>query len=191
VGKFNLIPLEIPDLLLIEPTAFGDQRGFFMETYNRREFEKLGLKDDFVQDNHSRSVKGVIRGLHYQLRERAQAKLVRVIRGEIFDVAVDLREGSPYFGKWVGVRLSAENRLMLYIPEGFAHGFAVLSEEAEVLYKTSDFYSPQHERGIIWNDPEIGISWPVQNPILSEKDRHWPPLREAERNFLYSPSGHP
>ncbi len=191
MGKFNLIPLEIPDLLLIEPTAFGDQRGFFMETYNRREFEKLGLKDDFVQDNHSRSVKGVIRGLHYQLRERAQAKLVRVIRGEIFDVAVDLREGSPYFGKWVGVRLSAENRLMLYIPEGFAHGFAVLSEEAEVLYKTSDFYSPQHERGIIWNDPEIGISWPVQNPILSEKDRHWPPLREAERNFLYSPSGHP
>ncbi len=188
MAKFKFLRLEIPDLILVEPTVFEDQRGFFMEAYNKGEFEKAGIDKNFVQDNHSRSEKGVLRGLHYQLREKAQAKLIRVVRGEIFDVAVDIRKGSPYFGKWVGVRLSEENRLMLYIPEGFAHGFVVISDVAEVLYKASDFYSPAHERGLIWNDPQIGIRWPVSNPILSEKDSRWPPLKEAEIDFIF-PSG--
>ncbi len=185
MAKFKFTPLEIPDIILIEPTVFGDERGFFMEAYNKREFAELGIEKEFVQDNHSRSLRGVLRGLHYQLREKAQAKLVRVIKGEIFDVAVDIRKGSPYFGKWVGVRLSEKNRLMLYIPEGFAHGFVVLSDVAEVLYKASDFYSPEHERGIIWNDPQLSIPWPVVNPILSEKDSRWPTLKEAEIDFTY------
>lgn len=185
MAKFKFTGLEIPDLILIEPTVYSDSRGFFMETYNYREFEEYGLKDRYVQDNHSRSIKGVIRGLHYQLRERAQAKLIRVVRGEIFDVAVDIRKGSPHFGRWVGVLLSEENKRMLYIPEGFAHGFCVLSEEAEVIYKVTDFYSPEHERGIIWNDRDIGIKWPVSNPVISEKDMAWPSLREAEIDFQY------
>ncbi len=185
MAKFTFERLEIPDVVLIKPEAFKDFRGFFMETYNYREFEAFGINDNFVQDNHVRSIKGVLRGLHYQLKERAQAKLVRVVRGEIFDVAVDIRKGSPYYGKWVGVRLSEENWKMLYIPQGFAHGFCVLSPVAEVLYKTTDFYSPQHERGIIWNDPELAIKWPVRNPLLSPKDEKWPLFRDAENDFTY------
>ncbi len=185
MAKFTFKKLKIPDLVLIEPTVFADQRGFFMETYNRREFENFGINTEFVQDNHSRSIKGVLRGLHYQLKEKAQAKLVRVIKGEIYDVAVDIRRGSPYYGKWVGVILSESNKRMLFIPEGFAHGFCVLSREAEVLYKTSEFYSPAHERGIIWNDPDLRIEWPIKNPLLSEKDKRWPRFGEAENNFLY------
>ncbi len=176
MAKFKFTKLEIPDVVLIEPTVFEDSRGFFMESYNYREFEAFGLKDNYVQDNHSRSSKGVLRGLHYQLKERAQAKLIRVVRGEIFDVAVDIRKTSPYYGKWVAVNLSEENKKMLYIPEGFAHGFCVLSEVADVLYKTTNFYSLRHERGIIWNDPKIGIDWPIKEPILSKKDRSWPLL---------------
>lgn len=185
MAKFRFARLKIPDVVLIEPTVFSDNRGFFMETYNFKEFAEFGLKDEYVQDNHSRSVRGVIRGLHYQLKDRAQAKLIRVTRGKIFDVAVDIRKGSPYFGKWVGVMLSEENKRILYIPEGFAHGFCVISDEADVLYKVTDFYSPEHERGIIWNDLEIGIQWPEKNPIISEKDRSWPSLKEAEIDFQY------
>lgn len=185
MAKFRFSRLEIPDVVLIEPTVFSDNRGFFMESYNYKEFAEFGLKDVYVQDNHSRSVKGVIRGLHYQLKGRAQSKLIRVIRGEIFDVAVDIRKGSPYFGKWVGVILSEKNKRIIYIPEGFAHGFCVLSDQADVLYKVTDFYSPEHERGIIWNDREIGIEWPEKKPIISEKDRGWPNLEEAEIDFQY------
>ena len=150
-----------------------------MESYKYSEFFAFGIKERFVQDNHSRSKKGVLRGLHYQRHPKAQGKLVRVVVGEIFDVAVDLRLNSPTYGKWVGERLSAENKRMLYIPPGFAHGFCVLSEEAEVLYKTTEEYSPDHDAGIIWNDPEIGIDWPIERPILSPKDAALPMLRET------------
>lgn len=174
---FRFERLEIPEVILIEPKVFSDERGFFMETYKYSNFAAFGIKERFVQDNHSRSVKGVLRGLHYQRPPKAQGKLVRVLVGEIFDVAVDIRKGSPTYGKWVGVMLSAENRWMLYIPPGFAHGFCVLSEEAEVTYKVTEEYSPEHDAGIIWNDPEIGIDWPVEQPILSAKDAGLPPLR--------------
>lgn len=163
---------------MIEPVVFQDNRGFFMETYSYREFEKAGIKEKFVQDNHSKSIKGVLRGLHFQIEPFAQSKLVRCIKGEIFDVAVDIRENSPTFKKWYGLVLSEENKKMLYIPKGFAHGFVVLSDIAEVEYKVDNFYSPEHERGIIWNDPEIKIEWPIQNPILSEKDAKLPTLEE-------------
>ncbi len=182
---FKAKRLEIPDLILIEPEVFEDERGFFMEVYKRSEFEALGILESFVQDNHSRSVKAVLRGLHYQNPPKAQGKLVRVVVGEIFDVAVDIRKGSPHYGKWVGLILSSQNKKMLYIPPGFAHGFCVLSEVAEVIYKTTEEYSPDHESGIIWNDPEISINWPVKEPILSEKDKKWPPLREAWNEFFY------
>ncbi|MGC9019580.1 MAG: dTDP-4-dehydrorhamnose 3,5-epimerase, partial [Candidatus Bipolaricaulaceae bacterium] len=168
-----------------EPAVFSDERGFFMETYKYSEFAAFGIRERFVQDNHSRSAKGVLRGLHYQNPPKAQGKLVRVIVGEIFDVAVDIRKGSPTYGKWVGVRLSAENKRILYIPPGFAHGFCVLSDMAEVVYKVTEEYSPVHEAGIIWNDPEIGIEWPVERPIISPKDAKWPPLREAVNDFSY------
>jgi len=168
----NVIETQIPDVIVLEPRVFGDDRGFFFESFNRREFEKAtGLKRDFVQDNHSRSSKNVLRGLHYQIRQ-AQGKLVRCVAGEIFDVAVDLRRSSPAFGKWVGAALSAENRRQLWIPEGFAHGFVVLSETAEVLYKATDFYAPEHERCIRWNDPALMVDWPCRGePILSPKDQ--------------------
>ncbi|MCQ6254061.1 dTDP-4-dehydrorhamnose 3,5-epimerase [Methanocaldococcus sp.] len=182
---FKFRRLEIPEVILIEPIVFEDERGFFMETYKYSEFSKFGIKEIFVQDNHSKSKKGVLRGLHYQKNPNAQGKLVRCIRGEIFDVAVDIRKGSPTFGKWVGVILSEENKKMLYIPKGFAHGFCVLSEEAEVIYKCTAEYSPEDDRGIIWNDKDIGIDWPIKNPILSEKDKKHPPLREADINFVY------
>ncbi len=182
---FTFRRLEIPEVVLIEPKVFQDGRGFFMETYKFSEFAEFGITERFVQDNHSRSKKGVIRGLHYQNPPRAQGKLVRVVVGEIFDVAVDIRKGSPTYGKWIGERLSSENKRMLYIPPGFAHGFCVLSQEAEVVYKVTEEYAPEHEAGVIWNDPGIGIRWPVENPILSPKDARWPPLKDAVNGFTY------
>lgn len=178
----NFIPSEIPDILIIEPTVFGDERGFFMETYKASVFAEAGIDCPFVQDNHSGSAKGILRGLHYQIRQ-AQGKLVRVVAGEIFDVAVDLRRSSPTFGKWVACNLSAQNKLQLWIPPGFAHGFYVVSEWAEVLYKATDLYAPQWERTLLWNDPELGIPWPIppgEEPTLSKKDRQGKPLKEAE-----------
>ncbi|MFA4646569.1 dTDP-4-dehydrorhamnose 3,5-epimerase [Pyrococcus kukulkanii] len=176
---FEFVRLEIPDVILIKPKVFEDERGFFMETYKRPDFEKAGIKGEFVQDNHSRSKYGVLRGLHFQREPYAQAKIVRVVRGVIFDVAVDLRRNSPTFGKWVGVILSEFNKWQLYIPRGFAHGFVVLSDIAEVVYKVDNVYAPSYEAGIIWNDPDIGIKWPIDNPILSEKDKKWPTLKET------------
>ena len=166
------IDTELPGVCCVEPNVFGDERGFFLEFYNESAFAQLGIARSFVQDNHSRSQRGVLRGLHYQLG-RPQAKLVRVIQGEIFDVAVDVRRGSPTFGRWSGARLSAENKLMLFIPEGFAHGFYVVSDTAEVIYKCSDLYAPAEERGVIWNDPDLGIDWPLAGgaPLLSGRDR--------------------
>ena len=166
------IETALPGVCILEPKLFGDDRGFFMETYSTRKLADLGIREEFVQDNHSRSRQGVLRGLHYQLGH-AQAKLARVIEGEVFDVAVDLRRGSPTFGKWVGEALSAKNKRILYVPAGFAHGFYVLSEWAEFLYKCSDYYAPEEERGVIWNDPQIGVKWPLLNPapLLSAKDQ--------------------
>jgi dTDP-4-dehydrorhamnose 3,5-epimerase len=175
------IPTEIPEVLLLEPRVFGDERGFFFESYNRRAFrEATGVDVEFVQDNHSRSARNVLRGLHYQIRQ-PQGKLVRCIAGEVFDVAVDLRRSSRTFGRWVGFRLSAESRRMAWIPPGFAHGFLVISEAAEFLYKTTDYYAPEHERSLAWNDPALAIAWPLAGePILAEKDRRGVPLAQAE-----------
>ena len=173
-------PTRLAEVLLIEPKVFGDSRGFFFESWNEREFERAGIRARFVQDNHSRSQRGVLRGLHYQVRQ-PQGKLVRVIEGEIFDVAVDIRRSSPTFGIWEGAHLSAQSKSMLWIPVGFAHGFCVLSDFAEVLYKTTDFYAPEHERSIAWNDPDLGIDWPLSGaPLLSPKDAAGARLREAE-----------
>lgn len=167
----NIIPTAIPDVVILEPKVFGDDRGFFYESFNQKQFEEaIGQKVSFVQDNHSRSSKGVLRGLHYQIQQ-PQGKLVRCSLGEVFDVAVDIRRSSPTFGQWVGVHLSAENKRQLWVPEGFAHGFVVLSDAAEFLYKTTDYYAPEHERCILWNDPELAVKWPLeQEPILSQKD---------------------
>jgi dTDP-4-dehydrorhamnose 3,5-epimerase len=178
----KVIPADIPEVLIIEPKVFGDERGFFYESFNQRAWEEAtGLKRNFVQDNHSRSVKGVLRGLHYQLLPAAQGKLVRCVVGEVFDVAVDIRQSSVTFGKWVGVHLSAENKRQLWIPEGFAHGFLVLSDMAEFLYKTTDYYAPEFDRGIIWNDSQLNIHWPIEGePLLSAKDAVAPVLAEAE-----------
>lgn len=177
----NVITTALPEVLLIEPKVFGDDRGFFFESYNRRAFgEATGIDVDFVQDNHSRSANNVLRGLHYQIVQ-AQGKLVRVVAGEVFDVAVDIRRSSPNFGKWVGVNLSAANKRMLWVPPGFAHGFLVVSDAAEFLYKTTDYYAPQHERCIAWNDPDLAIDWPLTGePVLSGKDQLGKSLREAE-----------
>jgi dTDP-4-dehydrorhamnose 3,5-epimerase len=171
----------LPEVLIIEPKVFGDDRGFFFESFNARKFQELtGVKAEFVQDNHSRSAKNVLRGLHYQIQQ-PQGKLVRVISGEVFDVAVDIRKGSPTFGKWVGVYLSGENKRQLWIPAGFAHGFVVTSESAEFLYKTTDYWAQQYERSILWNDPEIGITWPCDDtPTMSAKDASACRLVEAE-----------
>lgn len=177
---FRFERLQIPEVVLIEPQVLSDERGFFIEAYKHSDFATSSIKEHFVQDNHSCSMRGVLRGLHYQKSPKAQGKLVRVVVGEIFDVAVAIRKGSPTYGRWVGLTLSAENKRMLYIPPGFAHGFCVLSEEAEVLYKTTKEYAPQYEAGIIWNDPEIGIHWPLENHIISAKDAELPSLREAE-----------
>ena len=173
--------MAIPEVLLIEPEVFGDERGFFFESFNYSKFAALaGLSVQFVQDNHSRSVKNVLRGLHYQIKQ-PQGKLVRVVHGAVFDVAVDLRKSSLTFGKWVGQVVSAENKRQIWIPEGFAHGFVVLSDAAEFLYKTTDYYAPAHERNLAWNDPEIGIEWPAGiQPILSAKDQRASPFRDAE-----------
>jgi dTDP-4-dehydrorhamnose 3,5-epimerase len=167
-------PTSLPGVVIIVPRVFGDARGFLMETYKRSEFEAAGLPVRLVQENHSRSAAGTLRGLHYQREPKAQGKLVRVVRGEVFDVAVDIRKGSPTVGRWVGVTLSAENRKSIYIPPGFAHGFCVTSPEAEVIYKTTEEYAPELESGIRWDDPVLGISWPVAHPTVSERDTLWP-----------------
>lgn len=174
----------LPGVLLLEPKVFGDARGFFLESYNKRQFdEAAGTEVEFVQDNHSRSTKGVLRGIHYQWQQ-AQGKLVRVVEGEVFDIAVDLRKSSSAFGKWYGAHLSAENHHMLWVPPGFGHAFLVLSDNAQFLYKTTNFYAPQFERSIVWNDAEIGIKWPsipgLQEPLLSDKDRNASSLKDAE-----------
>lgn len=172
----NVIKTDIPDVLIFEPKVFGDDRGFFFESFNQKIFEEaVDRKVEFVQDNHSKSSKGVLRGLHYQLPPFAQGKLVRCVAGEVFDVAVDIRKESPTFGKWVGINLSAENKRQLWIPEGFAHGFLVLSESAEFAYKTTNYYHPASDRGIRWNDPKINVVWPLTiRPLLSEKDANQP-----------------
>ncbi len=177
----NIIPTAIPEVLIIEPKVFGDERGFIFESFNQAKFEAaIGRQVNFVQDNHSKSAKHVLRGLHYQIQQ-PQGKLVRVVQGEVFDVAVDIRKSSPTFGEWVGEILSAENKKQLWVPEGFAHGFVVLSESAEFLYKTTDYYAPDFERSIIWNDPDISIAWPIHTqPILSAKDQNAKVLVAAE-----------
>lgn len=177
----KVTPLAIPEVVLIEPKVFGDERGFFFESFNQARFEEaVGKKINFVQDNHSRSVKNVLRGLHYQIQQ-PQGKLVRVVQGEVFDVAVDLRKSSPTFGQWVGQVLSAENKNQLWIPEGFAHGFVVLSDTAEFLYKTTDYYAPAYECCLLWNDPVLDIQWPPGiAPVLSAKDTQGKPFNEAE-----------
>ena len=175
----KVTPLSIPDVLLIEPSVFGDERGFFFESFNQQRFnEATGLDLEFVQDNHSKSAKNVLRGLHYQLPPKAQGKLVRVVAGEVFDVAVDIRKNSPTFGHWVGVTLSADNKHQLWIPPGLAHGFLVMSESAEFLYKTTDYYAPELERCIRWDDPDLAIKWPLEGePTLSGKDAQGKPFR--------------
>ena len=176
----KVIPTAIPDVLLIEPKVFGDDRGFFYESWNKRTFAELGIAADFVQDNHSKSQKNVLRGLHSQI-ENVQGKLVRVAAGEVYDVAVDLRRSSPTFGKWVGFTLSASDRRMVWIPPGFAHGFCVTSDSVEFLYKTTDYWSPAHERTLLWNDPQLAIPWPLTGePLLAAKDKTGTPLAEAE-----------
>lgn len=176
----NIVETSLPGVLLIEPRVFGDARGFFLESWNRKVFADHGLDLNFVQDNHSRSGKGVLRGLHYQLNA-PQGKLVRVTSGAAFDVAVDMRRSSPHFGRWEGVELTAENHRMLWIPPGFAHGFLVLSDSADFLYKTTDYYAPQWDRGVRWDDPDIAVQWPLQDaPLLSDKDRALPLLKDAE-----------
>ena len=177
----HVIPTAIAGVLLIEPKVFGDERGFFFESFNERAFaEATGMAPRFVQDNHSRSVRNTLRGLHYQIRQ-AQGKLVRVVACEVFDVVVDLRRSSPTFGRWIGERLSAENKKMMWIPAGLAHGFSVLSEYSDFLYKTTDYWAPQHERTLLWNDPELGVAWPLTGePILAAKDKAGKRLSEAE-----------
>ncbi len=179
----NISATPIEGLLLIEPRIFTDRRGYFMETYNRAKYFEAGIKKDFVQDNFSHSTAGVLRGMHYQLNQ-PQAKLVYVMHGEVFDAVIDIRKGSPTFGKWYGVVLSAENRRQLYIPEGFAHGFCVLSKEVDFVYKCSDFYSPGDEHGILWSDIDVGIDWPVKTPVLSDKDREYKPLKAVDVSLL-------
>ncbi len=183
MGKFNFIKTSIDGVIIVEPTAYGDSRGYFMETYQREDFIKGGIDVEFVQDNQSMSTKGVLRGLHFQ-KQFSQSKLVRCIRGEVFDVAVDLREGSPTFGKWEGVLLSAENKRQFFIPKDFAHGFLVLSDEAEFVYKVDDYYHPNDEGGLMWNDPDIGVEWPIEEGFeikLSDKDKLHPPFAEFKK----------
>lgn len=176
----NVKKTKIPDVLLIEPKVFGDERGFFLESYNQKSFEEFGLQQNFVQDNHSRSARNVLRGLHYQLG-RPQGKLIRVVAGAIWDVAVDIRRCSPTFGQWAGEELSSDNKRIFWIPEGFAHGFIVISDSADVLYKATDFYAPSCERSLLWNDPQLGIPWPLSGePLLSQKDRAGISFSQAE-----------
>ena len=188
MSKFKFGKTPIPGILIIEPKAFEDNRGFFMEFYNQEGFAENGFTEMFVQDNHSRSKKGVIRGLHYQINPYPMGKLVKVVKGKIFDAGVDIRRGSPTFGKWYGEILSEENKTMLYFPPGFAHGFLSLAEGTEVIYKCTGMFNAESERAIIWNDPEIGISWPldqVDKVVVSERDQKHPGLKNAETNFVY------
>lgn len=175
---------KLKDVVILEPTVHGDHRGFFMESYNSQKFNDLGIHHLFIQDNHSLSVEaGVLRGLHYQLNPKAQTKLVRVTAGAIYDVVVDIRKSSPTFGQWISVILSAENKRQLLVPKGFAHGFCTIVPNTEVLYKVDEYYSAEHDRGILWNDPSLQIDWPISSPILSEKDQKHPLLKDAENNF--------
>lgn len=183
--SFKFKRLEIPEVILAEAQAFADQRGLFKETFKESVFSSNGINTRFVQDNYSNSIKNVLRGLHYQKDPKAQAKLVMVLQGKIFDVAVDIRKGSPTYGKWISETLSDENHRMLYIPEGFAHGFCVLSEKANVIYKVNSEYSPEHERGIRWDDPDVAIKWPTDNPLVIKKDLELPLLKNADNNFAY------
>ncbi len=183
---FDFQSFDIPGLLLVTPRVYSDDRGFFKEIYKFSEFFAAGIQKPFVQANHSLSKKNTLRGLHYQKKPFAQAKLVRVLRGEIFDVAVDIRRGSPFYGKYVSVSLSADRAKMFFIPEGFAHGFLTLSEEAEVEYLCSEVYSPQHEQGIMFNDPTLNISWPLKTPILSKKDSLYPAFKHADNHFIFA-----
>lgn len=183
---FSFKPLDLPEVLLIEPKVFPDERGYFMETYKRSEFVRCGIGEEFVQCNHSHSTRGTLRGLHYQVPPRAQGKLVRVVCGTIFDVAVDIRRGSPRYGRWVAVELSAENKRMLYIPPGFAHGACVTSDEASLLYMVTEEYAPECERGILWSDPALNIAWPIAAPTLSARDQVWPALVHADNAYEYS-----
>jgi dTDP-4-dehydrorhamnose 3,5-epimerase len=178
MNKFTFSQLNIPDVILIEPKRFLDNRGFFTETYNKKDFANAGIFEDFIQDNHSFSKKGVIRGLHFSTSPHEMTKLVRCIEGEIMDVAVDVRPGSITYGKWVSEILSSENGKMLFVPKGFAHGFSVLSDAAAITYKVTDYYYPEYDKGVNWNDPEIGIKWGIENPILSEKDHNLPFLKD-------------
>ena len=182
---FSFRRLEIPDVLLITPNIFEDERGFFMETYKLSEFKKLGVEYNFVQENFAKSKKNVLRGLHYQLEPKSQGKLVRCVRGKVWDVAVDIRKGSPWYGKWVKVELSEENKNILWVPRGFAHGYVSVEEDSEILYLTTEEYSPQFERGILWNDPTLKIDWGVDSPIVSQKDGKLPLLEKTENNFVY------
>jgi dTDP-4-dehydrorhamnose 3,5-epimerase len=183
---FDFLPLKLPDVILIVPKIFGDKRGFFLEAYKASAFAEQGIYDHFVQDNHSHSTQGVLRGLHYQRPPRAQAKLVRALHGEIFDVVVDIRQGSPTYGQWLGVTLSARDARMLYVPRGFAHGFCTLSETADVVYKVSAEYAPETEEGLLWNDPDLGIQWPLAEPLLAEKDTQYSLFRDSDAVFLYA-----
>jgi dTDP-4-dehydrorhamnose 3,5-epimerase len=181
----NLVETKLKDVYIIEPQAFGDHRGYFMESYNKQKFERLGLHFDFVQDNHSLSTEaGTIRGLHYQLNPKAQTKIVRALTGAIYDVVVDIRKSSPTFGQWISVILSEDNKRQIVVPKGFAHGFCTLVPNTQILYKVDEYYSPEHDRGIIWNDPDLDIQWPTSNPILSDKDMKHPRLKDAEVNFV-------
>jgi dTDP-4-dehydrorhamnose 3,5-epimerase len=182
---FDFRSLTIPDVIVVEPKVFKDDRGRFLETYKHSDFVRAGITEHFVQDNFSASTQGVLRGLHYQKPPKAQGKLIRCMKGRILDVAVDIRKGSPTYGKWVTEELSEQNNRMMYVPAGFAHGFLTLSDSAEVLYKCTDEYSPENDRGIIWNDPEIGIPWPVKEPLLSGKDAVLPLLQSADNDFRY------
>jgi dTDP-4-dehydrorhamnose 3,5-epimerase len=188
---FHFRTLRIPDVILVRPDRFEDDRGFFAELYKRSAFSAAGISPPFVQCNYSHSSAGVLRGLHYQKHPQAQGKLVAAIRGRIFDVGVDIREGSPTYGDWVGETLSSEDGWMLYIPPGFAHGFCVLSQEADVIYHVTREYAPELDRGIIWDDPDIGIRWPIPDPVLSSKDAGLPSLREADNNFVYKSAERP
>ncbi|AYE34892.1 dTDP-4-dehydrorhamnose 3,5-epimerase [Clostridium septicum] len=187
MGKFKFIETKIKDLYIIEPKVFGDNRGYFMETYSKKDFFEAGLTMEFVQDNESKSKKGVLRGMHFQTKH-TQGKLVRVTSGEVYDVAVDLRKGSPTYGQWEGVLLTQENKRQFYVPEGFAHGFLVVSDEAVFNYKCTDFYAPEYDSGLLWNDPDVGIEWPldgIENILLSEKDKVQKTLKELEVPFIY------
>lgn len=181
--SFIFTKLKIPEVILIQTDLYGDNRGFFMEVYKHSEFIKESISDEFVQDSHSMSTKNVLRGLHYQLYPKAQGKIIRCIKGKIFDVAVDIRPSSKNYGKWISVNLSEENHDELFIPAGFAHGFCVLSDRAEILYKQTNEYSLEHERGILWNDPTINIEWPIDSPIIAERDSKFPILQSAENNY--------